>query len=77
MLTLNRRVGEAISVSVECPDGSLIEFAFIITDLVGRQIKLGFEAPTSVSINREEIAEPNRWLKSVREAHHRRFGVES
>ncbi|NLD94630.1 MAG: carbon storage regulator CsrA [Fibrobacter sp.] len=47
MLVLTRKLGESIRIG----DNVVIK----IVDLDGRHVKLGIEAPKSVSVNREEI----------------------
>jgi carbon storage regulator len=49
MLVLTRKLGETIRIG----DNITIK----IVDLDGRHVKLGIEAPRSVSVNREEIYE--------------------
>jgi carbon storage regulator len=49
MLVLTRKLGETIRIG----DNITVK----IVDLDGRHVKLGIEAPKSVSVNREEIYE--------------------
>ena len=49
MLVLTRKLGETIRIG----DHITVK----IVDLDGRHVKLGIEAPKSVSVNREEIYE--------------------
>ncbi|MFW5775511.1 MAG: carbon storage regulator CsrA [Chitinivibrionales bacterium] len=49
MLVLTRKLGESIRIQ----DDIIIK----IVDLDGRHVKLGIEAPRTISINREEIYE--------------------
>lgn len=49
MLVLTRKLGETIRIG----DSITIR----VVDLDGRHVKLGIEAPKSVSVNREEIYE--------------------
>jgi carbon storage regulator len=49
MLVLTRKLGETIRIG----DSITIR----VVDLDGRHVKLGIEAPRSVSVNREEIYE--------------------
>ena len=47
MLVLTRKLGESIRIG----DNIVVK----IVDLDGRHVKLGIEAPKSISVNREEI----------------------
>ena len=58
MLVLTRKLGESIRIG----DNIVV----IIVDLDGRHVKLGIEAPKSISVNREEIYD--RIQKENREA---------
>lgn len=49
MLVLTRKLGESIRIG----DNVIVK----IVDLDGRHVKLGIEAPRSISVNREEIYE--------------------
>lgn len=46
MLTLTRRVGEAIWIG---------DIRIVVTEIRGKQVRLGFEAPPEVKIQREEL----------------------
>ena len=58
MLVLTRKLGESIRIG----DNIVVK----IVDLDGRHVKLGIEAPKSISVNREEIYD--RIQKENREA---------
>jgi carbon storage regulator CsrA len=68
MLSLNRRVGESVSL-YGVIGGHLVELAVIVTEIRQGQVKLGFAAPDWLEIEREEIAQPTRMLASVRESY--------
>lgn len=46
MLTLTRRVGEAIWIG---------EVRVVVTEIRGKQVRLGFDAPPKIKIQREEL----------------------
>ena len=46
MLTLTRRVGEAIWIG---------DVRVVVTEIRGKQVRLGFEAPIHIKIQREEL----------------------
>jgi carbon storage regulator CsrA len=73
MLSLNRRVGEAFSLYGEL-DGKRVELAIVVTQIDGKTVKMGFDAPSWMSIAREEIAEPTEALARVRDSYRRRSG---
>ena len=47
MLVLTRKSGESVKIGDE--------IRIIVMEVKGRQVRLGVEAPTSISIHREEI----------------------
>ncbi len=51
MLILRRRVGEAIILSGD--------IRIVVMEVKGGVVRLGFEAPDAVKINREEIVKPD------------------
>ena len=51
MLQLGRKRGEA--VVIQCPDGT--EIRVVVSELVGGRLRLGFEAPLTYKIFREEL----------------------
>jgi carbon storage regulator CsrA len=68
MLSLNRRVGESISL-YGMVNGARVEMAVMVTEVRQGQVKLGFAAPDWLEIEREEIAPPTRMLASVRKSY--------
>ena len=59
MLILTRRIGEAVTI------GDNIRV--IVLGVKGNQVRLGFEAPREVEVNREEVYERRR-LEAAQEA---------
>ena len=76
MLSLNRRVGESISLYGNV-NGARVELALIVTEIRKGQVKLGLVAPEWLEIEREEIGEPTRSLASARESYNLRCAGEA
>lgn len=66
MLILGRKTGEKIVMTVPGPEGTDVNITLTVVRQLNGSVSLGIDAPRSVVIDREEIAE----LK--RETHHRK-----
>lgn len=55
MLVLRRRPGKEIDLTLMCdlPRGTRLRL--VICDIVGNQVRIGIDAPTSVIIDRHEV----------------------
>ncbi len=73
MLTLARRIGEAVSLVVNCPDGTQVNIAVILMEVHPGFVRVGFQAPKCVSIERDEIAEPTDALRDAHAAFARKW----
>lgn len=51
-LILSRKVGERVRIGDNC--------YITVTDIVGRQVRLGFDFPDQVSILRDELTDKNK-----------------
>jgi carbon storage regulator len=61
VLVLNRKIGEKLVIGDD--------IVVTVVKVQGRQVRLGIEAPLSVSIRRKELLPP---VESVADASHRR-----
>lgn len=60
MLVLSRRKGEKIRISED--------IVVTVIELTKGQVKLGFDAPSNVSINRQEVHERNQQAQKQQKA---------
>lgn len=51
MLVLSRKVGERIMI------GESNEIVITVIEVIGRRVRLGIEAPRSITIRREELSQ--------------------
>lgn len=73
MLTLSRRIGEAIVIEVPAKSGPPTRVAFMVTEIYSGQVKVGIAAPDPVIITREELLErPVGELASLKRSYARR-----
>lgn len=56
MLILNRRIGEALTIT--CPDGT--EIIVAVLGVKAGHVRVGTQAPDNVKIDREEVAARRR-----------------
>ncbi len=55
MLVLSRKINEKVIISVP-PAASVTTVTIAVVEITGGKIRLGFEAPQEVRIDREEVS---------------------